>query len=214
MLIQISLPLMMAAGLGLSVAVAEAQPVPCSAEGTVRDALGDPLPGVIVALRTTGLNVVTDEQGRYCLPRLRADRYVLEFSLAGFRPEARTVEILAGRAATADVTLELGGFREETVVTATRTRQGLDRVPVRTEVIRRADIEASSAGALPTPWSSQRASASRTTARTATSPRSGCSASTARTRRSSSTASRRSRRSPLCTASSRSPPGSSIASRW
>jgi outer membrane receptor for ferrienterochelin and colicins len=139
---------LLTAGLGLSSTPADAQPAECSAEGTVRDALGHPLPGVVVALRTTGLNVVTDEQGRYCLPRLRADRYVLEFSLPGFRPEARTVEVQAGRAATADVTMELGGFREETVVTATRTRQGLDRVPVRTEVIRRADIEASSARSL------------------------------------------------------------------
>jgi outer membrane receptor for ferrienterochelin and colicins len=138
----------LAAGLGLAVPPADAQTPTCSAEGTVRDALGDPLPGVVVALRTTGLNVVTDEQGRYCLPRLRADTYVLEFSLPGFRPASRTVEGLVGGTAAADVVMDIGGFREETVVTATRTRQGLDRVPVRTEVIRRADIEASSARSL------------------------------------------------------------------
>lgn len=117
----------------------------CGVEGTVRDATGDPLPGVVVALQTTGLSVVSDDGGRFCLPRLRAGRYTLEFALAGFRPALRTVDVHAGKAAAADVVMELGGFRDETVVTATRTRQGLDRVPVRTEVIRRADIEASSA---------------------------------------------------------------------
>lgn len=117
----------------------------CGVEGTVRDATGDPLPGVVVALQTTGLSVVSGDDGRYCLPRLRAGRYLIEFSLAGFRPVVNAVEVQAEPAGVVDVLMDLGGFREETVVTATRTRQGLDRVPVRTEVIRRADIEASSA---------------------------------------------------------------------
>ncbi|CAN5609587.1 TonB-dependent receptor [soil metagenome] len=120
----------------------------CGVMGAVHDATGNPLPGVVVALQTTGLSVVSDADGRYCLPPLREGRYRVEFSLAGFRPVVRLVSVEPAPGSPVMVVLELGGFREETVVTATRTRQGLDGVPVRTEVIRRADIEASSARSL------------------------------------------------------------------
>jgi outer membrane receptor for ferrienterochelin and colicins len=115
--------------------------------GTVTDATGAALPGVIVALATTGLSVVTDAQGRYCMPPLRSGDYALDLMLPGFTTGRSTVRVQA-EPIIRDVVLSVGGFREETVVTATRTRQGLDRVPVRTEVIRRADIEASSARTL------------------------------------------------------------------
>ena len=120
----------------------------CSVIGRVTDATGAALPGVVVALATTGLSVVTDEQGRYCMPPLQPRNYLLELTLDGFGILRKPVSIIDTTPVTADAVLLLGGFREETVVTATRTRQGLDRVPVRTEVIRRADIEASSARTL------------------------------------------------------------------
>jgi outer membrane receptor for ferrienterochelin and colicins len=120
----------------------------CSVTGTVTDTTKAPLPGVVVALTTTGLSVVTDGEGRYCMPPLRAGDYVLELTLEGFSSFRQPVSVTGTAPIAADAVLSLGGFREETVVTATRTRQGLDRVPVRTEVIRRADIEASSARTL------------------------------------------------------------------
>ncbi len=119
----------------------------CSVTGEVTDSTGAALPGVVVALSTTGLSVLTDAQGRYCMPPLQVGEYVLEMALQGFSSGRKTV-VIAGKPVTADVVLEVRGFRDETVVTATRTRQGLDRVPVRTEVIRRADIEATSARTL------------------------------------------------------------------
>src|SRR3990170_3239467 len=128
-------------------AQARVSTVPCSVTGTVTDATGAALPGVIVALATTGLSVVTDAQGRYCMPPLRSGDYVLDLMLPGFTTGRSTVRVQA-EPIIRNVVLSVGGFREETVVTATRTRQGLDRVPVRTEVIRRADIEASSARTL------------------------------------------------------------------
>jgi outer membrane receptor for ferrienterochelin and colicins len=115
--------------------------------GVVTDTTGAALPGVVVALTTTGLSVITDALGQYCMPPLRAGDHVLELTLAGFTTARLSVRVGAAPVV-GDVVLLLGGFREETVVTATRTRQGLDRVPVRTEVIRRADIDASSARTL------------------------------------------------------------------
>ena len=129
------------------VLLAQTPPTPCGVIGTVRDPSGGPLPVVVVALRTTGLSVISDEKGRYCLPPLRPGGYILEFALADFEPLIKRVLVTPGEPALTDATLSLG-FRQETVVTATRTRQGLDSVPVRTEVIRRADIEATSARSL------------------------------------------------------------------
>lgn len=122
----------------------------CGIAGVVTDTGGLAVPGAVVSLSTTGLSDVTDAEGRYCLPRLRPGTYGLDVVLSGFAPARVDVVVGEGEGAptVADVVLAPGGFREETVVTATRTRQGLDRVPVRTELVRRADIEASSARTL------------------------------------------------------------------
>ncbi len=120
----------------------------CGVAGVVRDTGGLAIPGVVVSLASTGLSDVTDGDGAYCLPRLRPGPYAVDVVLSGFAPERVDVVVGDDGPAVADVVLVPGGFREETVVTATRTRQGLDRVPVRTELVRRADIEASSARTL------------------------------------------------------------------
>lgn len=120
----------------------------CGIAGVVRDTGGLPVPGAVVSLSATGLSDVTDADGTFCLPPLRPGTYGVDVVLSGFSPAHLEIVASEGTTAIPDVVLAPGGFRDETVVTATRTRQGLDRVPVRTELVRRADIEATSARTL------------------------------------------------------------------
>jgi outer membrane receptor for ferrienterochelin and colicins len=112
-----------------------AQPAPCAVSGTVLDATGLPVPGVAIA--AGDLTVVTDERGQYCLAALADDR-ILTATLEGFRPYR--AQIASTSPATHNITL-VPGFRQETVVTATRTSRRLDDVPVRTEVVGRDMID-------------------------------------------------------------------------
>jgi outer membrane receptor for ferrienterochelin and colicins len=121
----------------------------CSVRGVVRDADGLPLPGATVAVKPGALALAADAQGEYCLSGLAPGRYDVTVTLEGFAPATLSVDVASGATAhVLDFKLAIGGFRDETVVTATRTRQGLDNVPIRTEVVGRKTIEASGARSL------------------------------------------------------------------
>jgi outer membrane receptor for ferrienterochelin and colicins len=111
---------------------------PCQVAGVVTDATGLALPGVTVTL--AGLVTATDQRGRYCVAAVSAGEHQLTLALDGFMPYRARVTIQPGSAIAHDVTL-IPGFRQETVVTATRTSRRLDDVPVRTEVVGRDTIE-------------------------------------------------------------------------
>jgi outer membrane receptor for ferrienterochelin and colicins len=87
-------------------------------------------------------SVVTtsDDQGRYCVAAVTTGEHQLSLALEGFMPQRLRVTVRSTEALTHDVTL-VPGFRQETVVTATRTSRRLDDVPVRTEVVGRDTIE-------------------------------------------------------------------------
>ena len=115
----------------------------CQLAGTVLDATGLPLPGVAVSIGQ--LTVVTDGHGRYCFAALAAepaDELQITATLEGFMPHRARINRL--RAADSGVTHHITlvpGFRQETVVTATRTSRRLADVPVRTEVVGRDMID-------------------------------------------------------------------------
>jgi hypothetical protein len=55
----------------------------------------------------TKVKTVTNEQGIYQFPTLRAEKYVLRFEAPGFAPAERTVALLVGQSATVDILLQL-----------------------------------------------------------------------------------------------------------
>ncbi|RSK31798.1 TonB-dependent receptor [Hymenobacter metallilatus] len=73
--------------------------------GTVRDAAGQPLPGVNVFLKTTFDGASTDSVGRFRFETQAAGSYVLQASLLGFISTERAVE-LAGRPLALALTLK------------------------------------------------------------------------------------------------------------
>jgi outer membrane receptor for ferrienterochelin and colicins len=111
---------------------------PCLVTGVVTDATGLALPGVTVAL--DALVTTTDDRGRYCVAAAPAGEHQLSVALEGFVPHRARVHVQPGAPITHDVTM-VPGFRQETVVTATRTSRRLDDVPIRTEVVGRDTIE-------------------------------------------------------------------------
>ena len=111
---------------------------PCHVAGAVTDATGLPLPGVTVALGT--VVTTTDDRGRYCVFAVSTGEHQLTVALEGFMPHRLRVSVEPTTTITYDVTL-VPGFRQQTVVTATRTSRRLDDVPVRTEVVGRDTIE-------------------------------------------------------------------------
>src|SRR5687768_5220203 len=111
---------------------------PCLVAGVVTDATGLALPGVTVAL--DALVTTTDDRGRYCVGAGHTGEHELSVALAGFVPHRARVNVQPGAPITHDVTM-VPGFRQETVVTVTRTSRRLDDVPIRTEVVGRDTIE-------------------------------------------------------------------------
>lgn len=122
---------------GASVATARSEP--CAIHGTIRDSTGLPLPGAVVSLDTPAAEVVSDHEGRYCISGGTAGDRTLTVSLEGFMPHRARIQIVDGGVAH-DAALT-PGFRQEMVVTATRTSRRLDDVPIRTEVVGRDTIE-------------------------------------------------------------------------
>jgi outer membrane receptor for ferrienterochelin and colicins len=114
-----------------------AQAAQCGVQGTIRDQTGLPLPGVMVTATPGGAPAITDAEGRYCLAGLQGGGQVtVVAALDGFRSETHRVDVpLSGTLSPIEITLQAAGFKDEVVVTATRTSRRLAEVPVRTEVV-------------------------------------------------------------------------------
>jgi hypothetical protein len=93
-----------------------------SITGTVKDAQGGVLPGVTAAAVNVDTNVsttaVTNEQGIYLLNSLVNGRYRVTFTMQGFSPLGREIEVRAGDRLRVDMTLQVGTMTEEVRVTA------------------------------------------------------------------------------------------------
>jgi len=115
----------------------------CRIEGTVTETQGRPLAGAIIEVVETGLAVIADEDGFYCIADLEPGFYILEVSSADYAHQhIETVKVEA--AATSVVNIQLmPQYRREIVVTGTRSEKRLSEVPVRTELVNRDQIEAS-----------------------------------------------------------------------
>src|SRR4051812_24526319 len=91
--------------------------------GSVRDATGGLLSGVVVAASSTALiektrTTVTDHHGRYRIEDLRLGTYTVRFTLAGWRStQHEGIELTGSFTAIVDATLELGSLTNSITVT-------------------------------------------------------------------------------------------------
>src|SRR5262245_39481660 len=83
-----------------------------SISGRVMDVTGGVLPGATIVARQMGTDVttttVTDPQGGYRFPNLRAGLYELTIALSGFKTKTQRVVVNAGSALDVRLTLEIG----------------------------------------------------------------------------------------------------------
>ena len=90
--------------------------------GTVKDAQNAVLPGVTASAVNVDTNVtttaVTNSEGVYLLSSLVNGRYRVTFSLSGFAPSAREIDVRAGDRLRVDLTLQVGAMTEEVRVVA------------------------------------------------------------------------------------------------
>jgi len=108
---------------------------PCQVSGTVLDVDGKAVSGASVTAYPDKLTDTTDVKGGFCMNGLQAGRQML----LAHHPEAgdtRKVVTLESGADPLQVSLTLSdSFRDEVVVTATRTEQRLEDVPVRVQLV-------------------------------------------------------------------------------
>jgi outer membrane receptor for ferrienterochelin and colicins len=76
----------------------------------------------------------TDKEGRFCFS-VAPDRGRLQIALSGFASVSHEYDASIARGRPLEFTLVPSGFKDDVVVTATRTSRRLDDVPVRTEVV-------------------------------------------------------------------------------
>ena len=115
--------------------------------GVLTDASGAVIPGVTVVVTSAVLqgarSVTTDAHGGYTLRGLPPGTYAASFSLSGFSPIERSVEVSLGSVADVDVTLTAAPITEEVVVvgqadsvvrqtqvSTTMTKDTLDLLPL------------------------------------------------------------------------------------
>jgi hypothetical protein len=102
--------------------IAWAQAELATVTGTLRDSQGAVLPGVTATAVNLDTNVsttaVTNETGSYLLTSLVNGRYRLTFTLSGFGPAGRELELRAGDRLRVDMTLQVGAMNEEVRVVA------------------------------------------------------------------------------------------------
>jgi len=111
--------------------------------GTVTEPDGQPLGGVVVAVRGLGLAVATNATGRYVLSRVPAGRQLLQFRRIGYAARDLTVTVPEGTPATADAVLdpqpiELGSVLVEGV---SRAPERMINAPAAVDVVQPATAE-------------------------------------------------------------------------
>ncbi|MCJ7753332.1 MAG: TonB-dependent receptor, partial [Thermoanaerobaculales bacterium] len=101
-------------------------------QGTVTDAINNPLAGVQVSV--TGdqgtRSTVSDAKGFYQIPDLAPGTYKLTASLSSYVPrESSEIQLVADQTRTLDITLEPLVFSNEVVVTSAKRTQTLLKIP-------------------------------------------------------------------------------------
>ncbi len=105
--------------LGLLFPAAAAGQTSATLAGTVSDATGGSLPGVVITLTDSGTNAtriaVSDQAGRFVLASLPAGDYVLRTAFGGFAPETRQLRLTVAEQRTLTLSLVVAGTEAVTV---------------------------------------------------------------------------------------------------
>lgn len=126
--------------LALLLPVAAAQSGSTTIGGLVKDESGAVIPGASIRIvnEDTGVaqDLFSDEQGSYRASDLVPGRYRLEAALDGFETVVNQVVLEAGQTVASDVTLRPARFSQSVVVTARRTEEVAQEVPIPVSVVR------------------------------------------------------------------------------
>jgi iron complex outermembrane receptor protein len=125
---------------GRSSTAAGNQSPTASITGTVRDSSGGAIPGATVQVTHgtggTPVETISDAEGVYQAADLAPGDYQVAVALDGFETVTNHVVVGAGQSATADVTLNPARFSQSVVVTARRTEEVAQEVPIPVSVVR------------------------------------------------------------------------------
>ena len=117
-----------------------AQPGTGVIAGVVRDSSGGAVPGATVRLvneeTSTSVEAVSDAQGAYRFDQLAPARYRVEAALDGFETAVSRLALAAGQTVASDATLNPERFSQSVVVTARRTEEVAQEVPIPVSVVR------------------------------------------------------------------------------
>ncbi len=126
--------------LALLPAMAAAQAGTATVAGVVRDSSGGTIPGSTVKVvnedTSAATEAVTDGEGAFRVEGLAPGRYRIEVALDGFETAISRVALAAGQSATSDATLSPARFSQSVVVTARRTEEVAQEVPIPVSVVR------------------------------------------------------------------------------
>ena len=114
-------------------------------KGVVKDSKKLILPGVTVTLENlrdySEVMAVTDERGVFEIKNLGPGEYQLTLELEGFETINQKVALIGEFALILDFQMKIAGYSEKIVVTATKTPEFLESVPVRVTLIPSREIE-------------------------------------------------------------------------
>jgi iron complex outermembrane recepter protein len=109
-----------------------------SVKGLVKDSSGASIPGAVVKVVNeagAATEAVTDGDGAFVAASLAAGAYRVEASLDGFETAVRRVSLAAGQVLDVDLTLAPAGITEGVVVTARRSEEVAQEVPIPLSVV-------------------------------------------------------------------------------
>mgnify|MGYP001791617123 CR=1 FL=1 len=114
-----------------------------SLRGTVTDGSGEPLAGATVIVKNTTRGTATDLNGQYSLNQLPVGQHTLVISYLGYQTLQRAVALSSEEAKEVSVKLTetSGALADEVIITATRTAQAIDEVPVPAQIITKEQVE-------------------------------------------------------------------------
>jgi len=109
-----------------------------SVKGLVKDSSGGSIPGAVVKVVSEAgatVEAVTDGDGAFAAASLAAGAYRVEASLDGFETAVRQVRLDANQVLDVDLTLAPAGITEGVVVTARRSEEVAQEVPIPLSVV-------------------------------------------------------------------------------
>ena len=120
--------------------IAAAQSGPAGVGGVVKDESGAVIPGASIHIvneaNNAAVDLFSDDQGAFRTLDLEPGRYRVETTLDGFEAVVNRVVVEAGQSAVNDVVLSPARFSQSVVVTARRTEEVAQEVPIPVSVVR------------------------------------------------------------------------------